>query len=153
MTRLDPEVIQTKRLVLVPLDDEIAEHILRGDVSCLDHTGGWPHADTVDGVRCRARGAAVWLVGLGGVVIGDCGTVGTIENGTVEIGFGLAEEMRGQGYGSELVAALADWLDGRDEIDRIIATTRAENVGSRRVLERAGFLAEGESDGVVRYVR
>jgi ribosomal-protein-alanine N-acetyltransferase len=153
MTRLDPGVIQTEHLVLVPLDDEIAEHILRGDVSCLDHTGGWPHDDTVDAVRLRARGAAVWLVGLDGLVIGDCGTVGPIEEGTVEIGFGLAEEERGRGYGTELVAALSRWLLAQNDISAVVATTDVGNVASRCVLEKTGFEPAYVLDGVARYVR
>jgi len=110
MTQLLPSVIETDRLILVPLDDETALHLIGGDPSCLDHVADWPHDDTVDGVRLRARGGLVWLVGLGGVVIGDCGTAGPVADRTVEIGFGLAESQRSRGFGTELVAALSDWL-------------------------------------------
>jgi len=153
MTRLDLQVIQTERLVLVPLDDETAGHLLGGDASCLDHVAGWPHEETLDGVRLHPSGAAIWLVGLDGVVIGDCGTAGPIENGSVEIGFGLAEEERGKGYGTELVGALSDWLLAYHGVERIVARTDVANKASRTVLERAGFGAESESDGVVLYAR
>jgi RimJ/RimL family protein N-acetyltransferase len=146
-------VIETEHLVLVPLDDEIAGHILSGDVSCLEHVAGWPHADTLDGVRLRAAGAAVWLVGLDGVVIGDCGTTGPIDDGAVEIGFGLAEDERGRGYGTELVAGLSSWLLAHENIDSVVATTDTENAASRRVLEKAGFELAGVGDGLARYVR
>jgi RimJ/RimL family protein N-acetyltransferase len=153
MSGLRPEVIETSRLMLVPLDDETAEHIADGDASCLEHTAGWPHADTLDAVRLRTTGAALWLVGLDGMVIGDCGTAGPVENGVVEIGFGLAEESRGRGYGTELVAALADWLLARGGINRIVATTDAANIACRRVLEHAGFTAAPAADGIVQYRR
>src|SRR5690349_1836787 len=105
MTELLPSVIETDRLILVPLDDETAHHLISGDASCLDHVADWPHDDTVDAVRLHGRGGAVWLVGLAGVVIGDCGTAGPVADGAVEIGFGLAESQRGRGFGTELVAA------------------------------------------------
>ena len=153
MTQLLPSVIETDRLILVPLDDETALHLIGGDSSCLDHVADWPHDDTVDGVRLRARGGLVWLVGLGGVVIGDCGTAGPVADRTVEIGFGLAESQRSRGFGTELVAALSDWLLAQSEIGSVVATTDVGNIASRCVLERAGFTAVGESDGVVRYRR
>jgi RimJ/RimL family protein N-acetyltransferase len=153
MSRLQPHVIETSRLVLVPLEDETAKHITDGDMSCLEHTAGWPHADTLDGIRLRAVGAAVWLVGLDGVVIGDCGTVGPVENGMVEIGFGLAEEHRGLGYGGELVAALSDWLLAQDGVGSVVATTDVGNVASRCVLEKTGFELARVLDGVARYIR
>jgi RimJ/RimL family protein N-acetyltransferase len=151
MTRLDAAPIVTSRLVLVPLDDDGAEHILAGDLSALDHTEGWPHADTFDALPLGARGAALWLVRLDGIVIGDCGTTGPVENSTVEIGFGLAAERRGQGYGRELVAALTAWLLAQGGISRVRATTDAGNVASRRVLERSGFVLDRKADGVLSY--
>ena len=52
-----------------------------------------------------------WLVTVGGAVIGDIGTHGPVdEAGSVEIGYGLAGPSRGQGYGSEAVAAVTEWL-------------------------------------------
>jgi RimJ/RimL family protein N-acetyltransferase len=153
MSRLDPEVIVTSRLVLVPLDDETAGHIENGDVSCLEHTAGWPHTDTRDATQLRAGGAALWLVGLDGVVIGDCGTVGPVDYGAVEIGFGLAEEHRRRGYGTELVAGLSAWLLAQGGISRVVAITATGNIASRVVLERAGFVAESEAGGVARYAR
>lgn len=153
MTRVVPAAIVTERLVLVPLDDETAEHLIAGDPSCLDHVPGWPHADTIDAVRLRASGAAVWLVGLDGSVIGDCGTAGPISDGAVEIGFGLAEEERGKGFGTEVVAALSRWLLAQDGISSVNATTDAGNVASQRVLERTGFEPSEVRDELVRYVR
>ena len=153
MTPVVPGVIETDRLVLVPLDDEVAEHILSGDASCLDHVPGWPHDDTVDAVRLRARGAAVWLVALDGFVIGDCGTAGPIVDGTVEIGFGLAEDERGLGYGTELVAALSDWLLAQDGVSSVVATADVDNAASRRVLERSAFELAEVRDRSARYIR
>lgn len=94
-----------------------------------------------------------WLVTLGGVVIGECGTVGGLdETGAIEIGYGLAEEHRGRGYGNELVAALSAWLLAHPHVDEVVAReVLADNVASRRALENAGFALERENGGLTWY--
>lgn len=74
------------------------------------------------------------------IVIGDCGTHGPADNeGAIEIGYGLAARYRGQGFGTELVAALTRWLLAQPGIRRVRARTHVGNLASRRVLEKAGF--------------
>ena len=130
------EPIETERLRLVPIRREQAEAILRGDLSSVRAGEGWPHADTLDGLRL----APGWLVEADGVVIGDCGTHGPPDaDGRVEIGYGLAAPYRGRGYGTELVTALAQWLLRQEGVSCVVAETEAGNVPSRRALERSGF--------------
>lgn len=153
---LQPEVISTKRLVLESLDEALAQAVMAGDVSALEHARGWPHDDTRDAVRMStAMGASsvVWLVTLSGVVIGDCGTVGDLDDaGDVEIGYGLAAEYRGQGYGNEVVEALSRWLLYQPGVERVVAReVLADNVPSRRALENAGFVLERERGGLTWY--
>jgi RimJ/RimL family protein N-acetyltransferase len=95
----------------------------------------------------------VWLVTLGGLVIGDCGTVGPVDQaGDIEIGFGLAAEHRGVGYGTELVKALSHWLLCQAGTRRVVAReVLADNTPSRRALERAGFSLERSEGGLVWY--
>jgi RimJ/RimL family protein N-acetyltransferase len=150
------ERIDTRRLVLVPLRVETALAITRGDLSAVTHAEGWPHADTLDALRMVVNEDApwpVWLVTLDGLVIGDCGTVGQVdEAGDVEIGFGLAAERRGFGYGTELVQGLAQWLARQPGVRRIVARgVLAGNTPSRRALERAGFRLESTDGGLVSY--
>ena len=65
--------------------------------------------------------ALVWLVMLGEVVIGDCGTVGGLDDaGAIEVGYGLAAEHRGRSYGNELVAALSGWLLSQPEVEQVV---------------------------------
>jgi RimJ/RimL family protein N-acetyltransferase len=153
---LQPETISTKRLVLVPLDETVARAILRGDFSSLETAEGWPHDDTLDALRmATARGsrALVWLVTLGSLVIGECGTVGGLsDSGDVEIGYGLAAEHRGRGYGNEVVDALSQWMLAQRQVERVVAReVLAENVASRRALENAGFVLEREEGGLTWY--
>jgi RimJ/RimL family protein N-acetyltransferase len=149
---LRPETIFTQRLVLAPLDETVARAVLAGDFSSLEAADGWPHDDTLDAIRMATTAGSrslVWLVRLGGLVIGDCGTVGGLEDsGDVEIGYGLAAEHRGRGYGNEVVEALSRWLMAQPGVERVIARdVLAENLASRRALENAGFALEREADG------
>jgi RimJ/RimL family protein N-acetyltransferase len=153
---LRAETISTKRLILVPLDETVARAVLAGDFSSLETAEGWPHEDTLDAMRLlTAPGSRtlVWLVRSGGVVIGECGTVGGLSDiGDVEIGYGLAAEHRGRGYGSEVVEALSRWVIAQPQVERVVAReVLAENVASRRALENAGFVLEREEGGLTWY--
>ena len=146
------EPILTARLALEPVSQAVAAAVLAGDLSQLEAGNGWPHADTLNGLRHVAEGALVWFVTLEGQVIGDGGLHGPPNaQGDVEIGYGLAEPYWTQGYASEFVPALAAWLLRQPDVSRVVANTAADNVASRRALERAGFEVEREHDGAVDY--
>jgi RimJ/RimL family protein N-acetyltransferase len=149
---LTPETIRAGRLELRPLTPAQARAIVDGDRSGLATGDGWPHADTLDGLRGVVHGSYGWLVTLDETVIGDCGTLGGVDlSGDVEIGYGLAAPYRGRGYGTELVRGLADWLRGQPGVRRVVAGTLVDNVPSRRVLERVGFTLERVDAGEARY--
>jgi RimJ/RimL family protein N-acetyltransferase len=138
------------------LESEVARSVLDADLSLIARTAGWPHDDTLDAIKMATAiggSSLVWLVTLDGVVIGECGTVGGLdETGAIEIGYGLAEEHRGRRYGNELVAALSDWLLAQPHVEEVVAReVLAENVASRRALENAGFALVRESDGLTWY--
>ncbi len=141
---ITPSRIATARLVLVPVSAELAAAVLAGDLSSLEVGDGWPHDDTLDGLRM----APGWFVTLGGVVIGDCGTHGEPdESGDVELGYGLAAPYRGRGYGTEVVVGLSRWLLAQDGVRRVVASrVGADNTPSRRALERAGFVLESADE-------
>jgi RimJ/RimL family protein N-acetyltransferase len=148
--------IETPRLVLVPLDHDKARRVLEGDTLVVEHADGWPHDDTRDALRMATQPEApwpVWLILADGVVIGDCGAAGQIdENGEIEIGLGLASEWRGRGYGTETLRALSQWLMEQPAVKRVVARdVLADNAASRRALEKAGFVAESTGEGVVSY--
>jgi RimJ/RimL family protein N-acetyltransferase len=64
------------------------------------------------------------------------------ESGEAMIGYGLMPQWRGRGYATRAARLLADWAFTHAGIARLIAGTAPENVGSQRVLERAGFTRE-----------
>jgi RimJ/RimL family protein N-acetyltransferase len=137
-------------IALVPITPERAREIVSGDFGGLERAAGWPHTDTIDGLRLVESGADAWLVELDGIVIGDCGTTGP-SGKEVEIGFGLAAEYRGLGHGTAIVRVLAATLLERGGVQRIVAHTLLGNATSRRVLEKGGFVLENERDGLARY--
>lgn len=163
------ETIHSRRLTLVPLDSAQAEDLLVGEFGDLVAGAGWPHADTLDGIRAAVEAtdadALPWLVQLtagpdayavldGPVVIGDLGWKGVPgPGGEVEIGYGIAGPYRRRGYGAEAVRALLGWLDARPDVTRLSAEVRADNVGSRRLLERLGFTLERVDGAYLWYQR
>jgi len=150
------ERIVTRRLVLEPIALRTARAVLADEPDGLQRGAGWPHADTLDALRMVAdHGAEAWLILEDGVAIGEAGTHGPPdEQGDVEIGYGIAEPSRGRGLASEFVTALADRILSRDGVRRVVArAVLADNLPSRRALERAGFRLEREEDGLVWYAR
>jgi RimJ/RimL family protein N-acetyltransferase len=157
--RLAP--LPTARLRLEPLTVEMARAILASDLSGLAAAGltaadGWPHDDTADGLAGAVKTGYPpgWLITADGAVIGDIGTHGPVdEAGRVEIGYGLAAPSRGQGYGSEAVAAVTEWLLRQPGVREVRAHTLTSNAPSRRVLEKAGFTYVGLDEGEALYQR
>lgn len=79
---------------------------------------------------------------LGSIVLFD------IHESDAEVGFWLAPQGRGRGAARQGLSAVAG-LATEAGLIRLTARTAPENVGSRRVLERVGFvLAGGPRDGV-----
>jgi [ribosomal protein S5]-alanine N-acetyltransferase len=150
------ERVLTPRLTLEPISQTAAEAVLAGDLSGVAAGDGWPHADTLDGLRIalqRGHQPGCWFVVLDDVVIGDCGIhAEPDEAGDVELGYGLAAPYRGEGYGSEVVIGLSQWLLRSPEVRRVVARgVLKDNLASRRALERAGFELESADDRVTSY--
>ncbi|MGN0818905.1 MAG: GNAT family N-acetyltransferase [Christensenellaceae bacterium] len=82
---------------------------------------------------------------LGGKVVGSIGAFrqGNIYYRTCEIGYYLAEEYWGKGVMTDAVRRLCEMIFAETDILRIYAEPFADNSGSRRVLEKAGFKLEG----------
>jgi RimJ/RimL family protein N-acetyltransferase len=151
-----PEAPRAAHLVFQPINRELALAVASGDLAGLEPAPGWPHADTRDAMAlAAAHGAAdTWLVTLEGRVVGDCGVHGPVDAGrSVEIGYGLAAPVRGQGYGTEMVVAMSEWLLSRPRIRIIRAHTAVDNAPSRHALEKAGFRRTGWAGDLLVYAR
>ena len=89
-------------------------------------------------------------------VIGSAGYKGPpTEDGTVEIGYGIASEHHRRGYASEAAEALVSRAFQLPAVRRVIAETLPELAGSIGVLRRTGFtfIGDGSEPGVIRFER
>lgn len=93
----------------------------------------------------REEWGTEWEIRLNtGSKIGGIGFKGAPDtNGTVEIGYGIDEAYRRQGYAAESVSALVRWALAQEGVRLIIAQTEANNLVSQRVLLKNGFVQEG----------
>jgi RimJ/RimL family protein N-acetyltransferase len=72
------------------------------------------------------------------------GTIGHYQVGKLlEIGYVLVPSERKKGYCTEAAKIMVDYLFLSKDIVRIQAHTNVKNVGSQKVLEKAGFKKEG----------
>ena len=86
-----------------------------------------------------------FAITVNGKVIGSIGAFrqGNIHRQTAELGYYIAEEYWGKGIMTEAVQLLCEYIFSHTDIIRIYAEPFAHNIGSCRVLEKAGFQYEG----------
>lgn len=83
-----------------------------------------------------------WLIKdkTDGRVIGDAGFKGKPNaKKEIEIGYGLLESYRNKGFATEAVMGLVHWAFETGEVEKVLAETEMDNIGSIRVLEKAGM--------------
>ena len=138
-------MIETKRLKIYPASKEQMEAFIAAqsvDVlkaaytemlnGCLAHPDQW-------------EWYAIWMIELkDGTHIGELCFKGLSEEGTAEIGYGIAEDYQGHGYATEAVSALLDWAFKQPGVSRVTAETEESNIASQRVLKKSGFIPTGE---------
>lgn len=61
----------------------------------------------------------------------------------VEVGYALACPYWGKGYMTEILRVVVDWALAQPDIFRVQAFCDVENIGSARVMEKAGMTREG----------
>jgi ribosomal-protein-alanine N-acetyltransferase len=62
----------------------------------------------------------------------------------LEVGYAYGKDVWRQGIASEVARALVDWGFREKKLRRIVGICLPENIGSRRVLENAGLIYEGQ---------
>lgn len=80
-----------------------------------------------------------------GKVVGSIGAFRgvNVHSKTAELGYYIGEEYWGKGTMTEAVKQICEYVFSRTDIIRIYAEPFAYNIGSCRVLEKAGFSYEG----------
>ena len=69
---------------------------------------------------------------------------GEMPEGDIEIGYFLRKDEWGQGYVSEAVSRVLEFAFSVASLEEIVAVIDPQNIASRKVLERTGFLSEGD---------
>ncbi len=146
--RVEPQTEAHLELVFaLQADPEVMRHIRAPDAN---------HEQTRELIVGAATYAAAHPgFGIGAVFLKDCGRFvggcallhsGLDTSRDVEVGYRLHREFWGLGYATELTRALLSYGFGALALERIVAFTRPENVGSIRVLEKAGLRKEGRTE-------
>jgi RimJ/RimL family protein N-acetyltransferase len=108
----------------------------------------------------RERGHAMWAVESKqtGAFIGQCGLYpAELKGPEVELAYHFTTASWGKGYATEAAIAVLGRAFGPVGLDRVIAVVMPANVGSCRVVEKAGMRFEGsatyyEIPGLRKYV-
>lgn len=82
------------------------------------------------------------LVGEGGTVLGRFNLV-NIDNGTAELGYRVAQQVAGRGVATAAVKQLCRLAASQYGLRTLRAAAARDNVASRRVLSKAGFVPVG----------
>lgn len=90
----------------------------------------------------RSLGFVIELKSAPGHAVGMVGAH-VRDNGQIELGYHLDPALWGQGLMTEAVAMVADAVFALTRVDSVMAGVKPDNLGSRRVLEKAGFIADG----------
>jgi ribosomal-protein-alanine N-acetyltransferase len=73
-------------------------------------------------------------------LIGNVGLHSTHHSAIWELGYWLAKSHWHQGYGQEIITTVLNHTKRANAVQKITATTSANNVSSQRLLEKNGFL-------------
>jgi ribosomal-protein-alanine N-acetyltransferase len=165
MRASEPDGAVTDRIELRPVPLALARALAdpaAGNPGSLPWASGYPLAGSRLAARSLVRQAeaagagdsAQWgmyqmILRETGEVIGDIGFHGPPdESGTVEIGYGIVEQVRGRGLAGESAVAICRLAWSSRDVTRIIARTDDGNAASAGVLRHAGFRAGGVTDGL-----
>ncbi|MEU7498262.1 GNAT family N-acetyltransferase [Streptomyces griseofuscus] len=151
-------VLSTERLTLTGVRPAAARDLALGGDGGFDWIGDGPEEGTRDAARMllkayeagvhRPEFTSFTLVRTeDGRAVGALGFHGAPdEDGRVEIGYNLVEEVRGQGYATEALRALSRWALAHEDVRTLYARAQKANTASQRVLTRAGFAPAGAID-------
>ncbi len=98
------------------------------------------------------EGKAQWVIAVDGACAGWVTLdVTSREHGVAAVGYTVAEAWRGRGIATAALRQVVDLaLDPEGlALERLEAVAAADNLGSRKVLENAGFREEGVAHGLL----
>lgn len=91
-----------------------------------------------------------WAIESGGELIGTVGAYDYDEaSNSIEVGISIKEDAWGNGFATEALRCVIDYLINNEGIGSVVAWSAAENTGSIRAMKKAGMRQTGvEKDGL-----
>ena len=146
--------VKTKRMLLSPMSDgEIEALMEKTDSAELREAYG----EMLSGCK-RDPENRIWYAPWkmtrksDNTFLGDLCFKGPARENAVEIGYGILPEYEGMGYTTEAVTAMTQWAFGNAGVVFVEAETEPDNKASQRVLEKCGFVPDGEGREGPRFV-
>ena len=79
-----------------------------------------------------------WAMDIDGVLVGTVGAY-DYDGETIEVGMSVAKDWQGRGIATEALQKVLVYLTDNEQIPCVTAWCAAENLGSRRAMEKAGM--------------
>ena len=148
----------TERLILRryrPEDAEPLHQRLGTDPAMAQYSGWNPYATFETAQETVRRFIAgyddehfySWVMDVDDIIVGTIGAYDYQED-HIEVGFSIIQDWQGRGLATEALRKVLEYLTENEGIPRVTAWCASENIGSRRVLEKAGMrLVRTEKDG------
>ncbi len=149
----------TDRLVLRRYRPDDAEDLHRylGTDPAMARYSGWNPYATLEMARETVRRfvdgyaddhAYSWVMDVDDVIVGTIGAYDYQDN-QIEVGFSVVKGWQGRGLATEALKKVLEYLTENEGIGCVTAWCAAENIGSRRVLEKSGMkLVREEKNGL-----
>jgi len=67
----------------------------------------------------------------------------SLKNSETEVGYWMGQDFWGKGYGTEVLDITIEWIKLAGNVNMVFAITANDNKGSRRILEKVGFVHKG----------
>lgn len=157
--------IDTKRLTLIPITLQVAETLINGENAEVEKLGlkvnkAWPTDDTRDILPIivevlkenEPSGFETWMIVKkdNSEVIGDIGFHGEPDEASeVEIGYGIVEEERKNGFGFEAARAIFNWAMEKESVNVIKADCLINNIPSAKILKKLGMKETNRDDELI----
>lgn len=156
MKTIEISALKSERLILMPYTQAICENFLNNDFNDLDRLDlkrgqGWPDSDVLETLPKiinnlsrveNPTGFESWIVIKKDTreVIGDVGFKGfDDETKSCDIGYGIIEAERRNGYAEEAARTLIHWAFSNKSLSHITARCLPKNRGSINLLVRLNF--------------
>ncbi|MDO4803429.1 MAG: GNAT family N-acetyltransferase [Lachnospiraceae bacterium] len=150
----------TEQLILRRYRSDDIDDLYRrlGTDSALYKYSGWNPYATLEMAQETVRRfirsyedehAYSWIMDIDGIIVGTIGAY-DYKDDHIEVGFSVVSDWRGRGLATEALKMVLEYLTKNEGIPCVTAWCASENIGSKRVLEKAGMkLVRMENGGLV----